>query len=77
DSGLVVVHEPPRPSVNLIFVHGLNGHRSLTWKNKCEQFWLSWIENHLPHVSLWTYEYDAQAAFGSQDSLGVYATRFL
>jgi len=77
DFGLVIVHEPSTPSADLVFVHGLNGHRSLTWTNKSKEFWLPWLGNHLPHVRVWTYGYNARAVFGSQDDLGVDAAKLL
>jgi hypothetical protein len=67
----------PEASPDLILVHGLNDYRGLTWTNKFGQFCLLSIENHLPHVSQWTYEYDAHAVSDSQGDLGAYATRFL
>ncbi len=77
DFGLVIVHEPLTPSADLVFVHGLNGHRSLTWTNKSNEFWLPWLGNRLPDVRVWTYGYNARAVFGSQDDPGIYATGFL
>src|SRR6267154_1229707 len=77
DIGLVPIHKPLKHSADVIFVHGLEGHRSNTWQTKSGQFWLEWLGGFLPQARVWSYGYDAHAVSGSQDAFHVYATQFL
>ena len=77
DIGLSAVHQPQSPSADVIFIHGLNGHRSLTWTNSSHEFWLPWLGEHLPDARVWTYGYNANVIFGSRDPLDHRASEFL
>src|SRR5258708_13176859 len=77
DLGFASVQKPQSPTADLIFIHGLNGHRCATWTNKSGVYWLPWLESHLPDVRVWTYGYDADIFSGSRDALDVHATKFL
>jgi hypothetical protein len=77
DLGFAIVQRPQSPTADLIFIHGLDGHRSATWTDRSGVFWLSWFERYLPEVRVWTYGYDADINSGSRDALDLHATRFL
>ncbi len=77
DIGFCVAHEPRSPTADVIFIHGLNGHRSLTWTNSSREFWLPWLGRRLPDVRVWTYGYNANIIFGSRDPLDLRASQFL
>jgi hypothetical protein len=74
DLGFWNVHQPQSPTADLIFIHGLDGHRRATWTNKSEEFWLPWLESHLHDVRIWTYGYDIGSILGSLD---LHANHFL
>ncbi len=76
DAGLALIHDPLTLSGDVIFVHGLEGHRSRTWENKSGEFWLGWLEYHLPQARVWSYGYDAHIS-GPQDVFHFYAAEFL
>jgi hypothetical protein len=79
DLGFRIVQQPQSPTADLIFIHGLNGHRSTTWTNGSDEFWLEWLDGHLPDVRVWTYGYNANISpsSASRDALGLHATHFL
>jgi hypothetical protein len=77
DLGLLDVHQPQSPTADLIFIHGLGGHRRRTWTNNSQRFWLPWLENHLQDVRISTYGYDAVSILGSLDDFDLLATQFL
>ena len=77
DLGLLNVHQPQSPTADLVFIHGLDGHRRATWTNKSEIFWLPWLENHLRDVRIWTYGYDAGSILGSLDDFDLHVNQFL
>lgn len=63
DVGLTEVYSSPEPQVDVVFVHGLNGHPYNTWAtHKPEVFWPADL---LPaavqdqHCRILTYGYDA------------------
>ncbi|KAF1842273.1 uncharacterized protein K460DRAFT_345969 [Cucurbitaria berberidis CBS 394.84] len=66
--GLFVLHPPPELpcdtgslSVDIVAVHGLNGHARRTWKDEVEG--LLWLEDFLPtvmpHAQIMTFGYDS------------------
>src|SRR5258708_4944861 len=77
DIGFSVVHNPQSPSADVIFIHGLNGHRSLTWTNSSHEVWLPWLGKHLPDARVGTYGYNANIIFRSREPLDHRATQFL
>jgi hypothetical protein len=77
DVGLALIHNPLVHSADVIFVHGLRGHRSHTWETKSGQFWLEWLGGLLPGIRVWSYGYNANTVSGSQDVFYLYATQFL
>ena len=77
DLGFRIVKQPQSPTADLIFIHGLNGHRSTTWTNRSGEYWLQWLRNYLPDVRIWTCGYNADIYSGSRDALDTHATKFL
>jgi hypothetical protein len=80
DFGLAKVADPEGDhSSDLVFIHGLCGHRSLTFTNKQGVFWPLWVTNAecLPTARVWTYGYNAKAFRGSADGLMLHATKLL
>src|SRR5260370_42412423 len=77
DIGFCVAHEPRSPTADVIFIHGLNGHRSLTWTNSSREFWLPWLGRHLPDVRVLTYGYNDNIIFDSRDLLDLRESQFL
>ena len=78
DLGFRIVRDPQSPTADIIFIHGLNNHRSDTGTNGSQKFQLPWVEGRLPDVRVWTYEYDPKIiSSGSRDSLHGHATEFL
>src|SRR5260370_26490555 len=75
--GFRIVQRPQSPTADLIFIHGLNGHPSITWTDRSGEFWLPWLGKHLPDVRVWTYGYNAGLIFDSRDALDFHATQFL
>jgi hypothetical protein len=57
--GFKRVHESQSPIADLIFIHGLDGHRENTWKSK-DTLWLEWLKDHLPDARVSTYGYNAK-----------------
>ncbi|KAF8849193.1 hypothetical protein BDZ45DRAFT_244818 [Acephala macrosclerotiorum] len=65
DYGIMVVAEPLDAALDIVFVHGLTGHREKTWKHANGVFWLKLladdIQNTLP-TRIMTWGYDANPA---------------
>jgi hypothetical protein len=77
DLGFRIVQRPQSPTADLIFIHGLNGHRIDSWTNRSGEFWLPWLGNYLPDVRVWTFGYNAEIYFGPRDALDLHAIQFL
>lgn len=70
DFGLHIVYEPETVDLNIVFVHGLGGHRVKTWQSSHdpESFWPNWLHEkneetilrrNLEHARIVTFGYDA------------------
>lgn len=62
--GLTEVHSPPNALVDIVFVHGLNGHPYNTWATK-EKFWpVDLLPSALEEqrCRILTYGYDANVS---------------
>ncbi|MEZ8693708.1 hypothetical protein AB6D15_15515, partial [Vibrio splendidus] len=55
------LHKPDdTPDKHVIFVHGLNGHFSETWKSSEGVVWPDWIGEDHPKTAVWSIEYNAK-----------------
>ncbi|CAG7854429.1 SubName: Full=Related to WD40-repeat protein (Notchless protein) {ECO:0000313/EMBL:CCA73885.1} [Serendipita indica DSM 11827] len=60
DLGLVELACPEDPTVDIIAIHGLNGHREKTWMTDDGVLWLrQFLPSSLPRARILTYGYDA------------------
>ncbi|KAI1173201.1 hypothetical protein F4777DRAFT_558875 [Nemania sp. FL0916] len=58
--GLEVVHEDPQAILDIVAVHGLNGHREKTWTAANGVHWLrDLLPQNLPGLRVMTWGYDA------------------
>jgi hypothetical protein len=68
--------------VNIVFVHGLGGHASDTWRRNGDAttFWPAWLARDIPGLAAWTLAYDAPPSnnwFGAGMALQDRATNVL
>lgn len=70
--GLSAVWSPPRPVIDIIFVHGLGGSSGKTWcyENDASTFWPSWLqrEEELSNARVHTFGYSANIVGGANSS---------
>ncbi|KAF2178451.1 hypothetical protein K469DRAFT_718263 [Zopfia rhizophila CBS 207.26] len=67
--GLRVVAEGINPIVDIVAVHGLNGHRDKTWTASNGVNWLrDLLPQDLPNARIMTWGYDANTHSGSRVS---------
>ncbi|TQV98530.1 NACHT and WD domain-containing protein [Cordyceps javanica] len=72
--GLSLLHRPPEPLIDIIFVHGLRGGSVKTWQKGGDpqrfwpQLWLS-VEPGFEHASIHSFGYDADIKTGSAFNL--------
>lgn len=61
--GLHTVTDPPEPTADIIFVHGLGGSafRTWSWKRLPENFWPAWLsrDEHLGSCRILTFGYNS------------------
>ncbi|KAL8347465.1 hypothetical protein RB601_003101 [Gaeumannomyces tritici] len=75
--GLNLLHEPPDPRVDLVFVHGLGGGSRKTWSKTASQSHY-WPQEWLPQdpafgsVRIHSYGYDSDYLRGNKDCLNVH-----
>ena len=73
----LLLPDPAWHKVDIVFVHGLNGHRSRSWTNQASELWPLWLRDDLEGTRAWTYGYDASITIGSKDSIKLHSIRFL
>ena len=73
----LLLPEPSHHTLDVVFVHGLNGHRSKSWTNQSSELWPLWLREDLEGTRAWTYGYDASITIGSRDSIKLHSIRFL
>lgn len=56
---------------DVIFVHGLDGNATETWHptGRVKDFWPKWIGEDIPHVGVWTVDYEARSLKWSGSAL--------
>ena len=73
--GLTAVWTSPRPTVDIIFIHGLGGTPAKTWYHEKDPstFWPSWLheEPELLHARVHTFGYSAKIV-GAANSSGIF-----
>ncbi|KAF8533841.1 hypothetical protein BDD12DRAFT_897587 [Trichophaea hybrida] len=58
--GLKLLAEPENPIVDIVFVHGLNGHWKRTWTARNQAFWpADFLPEMVPQARIFSYGYDA------------------
>ena len=78
DLGLALVADPNGDHcADIVFLHGLGGHRSQTFRNKNGGFLPLWVRDAIPTARVWTYGHDYRAFGGSKDCLVLQATKLL
>lgn len=75
--GLVLLHEPPEPAVDFIFVHGLRGGSTKTWSKSSDpyHFWpKAWLpkDTDFRNVRIHSFGYNSDWADVKHSVLGVY-----
>ncbi|KAI5845888.1 hypothetical protein DFP73DRAFT_594082 [Morchella snyderi] len=65
--GLKVLYEGKEPTVDLVCVHGLNGHREHTWTANNGVLWLrDLLPGKIPNIRVLTYGYDSRTRGSTQ-----------
>lgn len=83
DLGLKELYGPPNAQADVVFVHGLTGHRELTWKSRDGQaFWpRDLLPLQIPKARIFTFGYDANVvswrSVVSQNRIGNHAKNLL
>lgn len=79
DVGLVPLILPNAEihALDIVFIHGLNGHRARSWTNNNSDLWPLWLREDLPGARVWTYGYDAGINLGSKDGIKLHSIRLL
>ncbi|OJD13314.1 hypothetical protein AJ78_06218 [Emergomyces pasteurianus Ep9510] len=75
--GLNLLHEPEKPRVDLIFVHGLGGGSKKTWSltKDIKHFWpKSWLPKDLAFgdVRIWSFGYSSDWHKGKDNAMNIY-----
>ncbi|KAL9065496.1 MAG: hypothetical protein Q9161_008201 [Pseudevernia consocians] len=64
--GLKMLHRGQEPIVDVVAVHGLDGHREGTWTDDHKILWLrDLLPSKLPNARIWTWGYDSRTHTGS------------
>lgn len=59
-------------TMDVVFVHGLNGDPIKTWTNDKDCFWPNWLLDDLPEADLWTVGYDASPTKWKRETLSFF-----
>lgn len=55
--------------IDVIFIHGLNGHAVNTWCTSEENCWLSWLSEEFSDISVWSIGYNATPSAWLDDTM--------
>ena len=56
-------------TMDVVFIHGLNGHAVATWSNTEENFWLRWLSEDFSKIAVWSVGYDATPSAWIKDTM--------
>ncbi|KAH6873959.1 hypothetical protein B0T10DRAFT_499546 [Thelonectria olida] len=76
--GLTLLHSPPEPQIDFIFVHGLGGNSRKTWSKASPDATHFWPQEWLPddpdfkNVRIHSYGYDSDYLKGKEDCLNIH-----
>ena len=59
-------------TMDIVFIHGLNGDPFKTWTNNEDCFWPEWLLTDLPEADLWTVGYDASPTKWMKETLSFF-----
>lgn len=57
--------------LDVVFIHGLNGHAYDTWTNKDEEMWPKWLFEEFEDIAVWTIGYDATSSAWKKDTMSM------
>ncbi|CAM3988717.1 hypothetical protein [Arcobacter cloacae] len=57
--------------LDIIFIHGLDGHAEKTWMNNNNEFWPLWFETEFENIAVWSVGYNAAPTIWSGDTLSM------
>jgi hypothetical protein len=75
--GLRLLHSSPEPLIDLVFVHGLRGGSTKTWRKGSDprlfwpQYWLP-VETGFQHVNIYSFGYESDWASTKSSILNVH-----
>ncbi|KAI3322074.1 ankyrin repeat-containing domain protein [Xylariaceae sp. AK1471] len=71
--GLTVIHDPSGPKLDIIILHGLDGHPWRTFHDEeTGFFWPSDLHRVVPHARIMVFGYLVDTHSGSSNALGIY-----
>src|ERR1700674_1433311 len=59
---LFQITAPNNPAVDIVFVHGLDGHPRATWDLDNAESWSTWITSAIPQARIWSLGYRVRSS---------------
>ena len=56
-------------TLDVVFIHGLDGHPVDTWCNTEEKFWLRWLSKEFSDIAVWSIGYNAAPSAWLDDTM--------